>query len=91
MGDNTQLTAACSSNKDCAGVCVCMYVRVIKKMCWLICAGMSDDWVIYSNEKWMFKKNDDHMLCVFAMCTSALVNGCEWFIQYTMCLFVLKE
>lgn len=68
-----------------------------KEISWLICAGMSDDWMIYSSElyeKWIFKqkkpkKNYDHMLC-YAMCTSALVNGCEWFIQYSICLFVLK-
>lgn len=29
--------------------------------------------------------------CVYAMCTSALVNGWKWFIQSSMCLFVLKE
>lgn len=28
--------------------------------------------------------------CVYAMCTSALVNGCEWFIQHGIYLFVLK-
>lgn len=54
MGNNAQLSAACSSNKDCACVCVCMYVyvreREEKKICWFICVGMSDDWVIYSSE-----------------------------------------
>lgn len=83
MGNNVQLSAACSSNKDCACVCVCMYVyvRERKEICRFMCAGMSDDWVIYSSElyvKWIFKqKRIMTTCCVYAMCTSALANDCE--------------
>lgn len=43
--------------------------------------------MIYCSElyaKWIFmqKKKKKTTCCVYAMCTSALVNGCEWFIQY---------
>lgn len=66
-----------------------------KKICWLICAGMSDDWMIYSRglyDKWIFEQKKKNMTtcCVYAMCTSVLVNDCEWFLQYSIFLFVLE-
>lgn len=53
MGDNAQLTVACSSKKKTVHVFVfaCMRMRESeRKICWLIRAGMSDDWMIYSSE-----------------------------------------
>lgn len=51
--------------------------------------------VIYSSElyaKWIFKKKRIMTTCcVYAMCTSALVNDCEWFIQYRICLRLKYE
>lgn len=34
-------------------MCLCMHVFAFeneKNICWPICAGMSDDWMIYSSE-----------------------------------------
>lgn len=63
-----QVKAAC--------VCVCMDVCE-KKICKLICTGMSDDWMIYSSglyEKWTFKqKQYMTTCCVYAMCM--IVSG----------------
>lgn len=47
--------------------------------------SVSDDWMIYSSEmyaEWIFKQRKVlSTCCVYAMCTSALVNACEQFLR----------
>ena len=79
-GTGTQFSAACSSNNDCMFVFSWMWRWCVKEICWLICAGMSDDWMIYGSklyDKRIFKqKEHDHMLCL----CHVHICACEWVI-----------